>query len=248
MNDKPITRSNSVSSVNSIKMTEKTKDKMAKNKNKNQTENIECMGTEEKLTAIIEKLNDTNTGILSLNRKFDNLTCEINELKVNNKSNTEKLKTVDSKVDSIEQYSKRNNLRFFGVPEVRDENSVDVVLQIIAKKMGVQCKKEDIEIAYRIGKAAGTDYHRAIFVKLESHKYKENIYRKRTSLAGSGITVREDLTKERVKLLKLAVDRYGRKNVWTLDGRIRWSENGKTFSATKAEHFKMMETEVTEND
>lgn len=232
MNDsvKPRTRSYSVTSL--TKYPREQINEMTKNRGKNSSADTDNACTEDKLDIILQRVTIANNGVQSLNDKFDNLAEEFKQLKENTHKNTERLQSAEIRLDSIEQYSKRNNLRFFGIPEVPNENTMEVVLKVINEKMNVRLSGEDLEGAYRIG-ANNNDAPKAIFLKMVSHKYKQEVYRQRTKLAGSKITVREDLTKERMKVLKLAIEKFGRKNVWTLDGRIKWMENGGKFTATR---------------
>ena len=39
-------------------------------------------------------------------------------------------------------------------------------------------------------------------------------------LAGKGISITENLTKQRMDLLKLAQTKFGFRNVWTIEGRV----------------------------
>ena len=51
-----------------------------------------------------------------------------------------------------EQYSRRNCLRIYGMPETKDENSDDVVLQLVNSKLnlGFQVRESDLDRTHRI--------------------------------------------------------------------------------------------------
>jgi len=90
---------------------------------------------------------------------------EFDALKANIRQIEEQQKTLNTEVrhdiTDIRSRSMRDNLLFFGIPEVRDSENrekdsdcVDKVLHIIETKMGIESAKETIKIhrAHRIGK------------------------------------------------------------------------------------------------
>nr|CAI5859502.1 unnamed protein product [Callosobruchus analis] len=136
--------------------------------------------------------------------------------------NRTKIDSVYSKIDSLEQNSKRSNLRFFGLRETTDEICNNVVLDILTNKMILNSiRVDDIEAAYRVG-TANPNTPRAVVVKFYSVKTKDDVYFKKKVLKGSKITIREGLTKARMDLVKEKVAIYGKQNVWTLGGKVKW--------------------------
>nr|CAI5826299.1 unnamed protein product [Callosobruchus analis] len=118
-----------------------------------------------------------------------------------------KIDSVYFKIDSLEQNSKRSNLRFFGLRETTDEICKTVVLDILTNKMKLNSiRVDDIEAAYRVG-TGKRNTPRAVLKKV---------------LKGSKITIREDLTKARMDLVKEKMAIYGKQNVWTLGGKVKW--------------------------
>nr|CAH7758501.1 unnamed protein product [Callosobruchus chinensis] len=106
----------------------------------------------------------------------------------------------------MEQFSKRCNLRFFGIPETNNEKCREVIINIIKTKLKLSSiSPEDIEVAFRSGSS------------------KENAPR---NLKGSRITIREDLTATRMTIVKEKIAKHGKNQVWTTNGRIVWLENG----------------------
>ena len=55
---------------------------------------------------------------------------------------------VKTKLDKLEQYNRRQNLRFHGVPATDGENVTLTILEMI-KKLDVNINENDISIAYR---------------------------------------------------------------------------------------------------
>lgn len=127
------------------------------------------------------------------------------------------LEALQNKVDDLEQYQRRQCLRVFGVAE-EDGEDTDQKAILIASQLGVDLTTADIDRSHRIGRK--TDKPRPIIVKFVSYRKRSEVFRNKKHLKGSGVTVREDLTKTRYRLLQDAIGKYGVKNVWTVDGTV----------------------------
>lgn len=121
------------------------------------------------------------------------------------------------RLDERDQYSRRNNLRIFGVAETPKEDTDKLVLDV-AKKINVDIDKNQIDRSHRIGKAGSKP--RPIIVKFIGYAPRKALFVSKKALKGSGITIREDLTKNRLDLMKRAVEAYSERNVWTFDGVV----------------------------
>lgn len=132
---------------------------------------------------------------------------------------TENNKKLEHKVDSLQQQSKNNNIRVIGLTETDNENTITRVRELFTSKM----KMSDVEcqplLAFRVGKQSNGN-PRHVIVTFSNVHSKNIIYRKKTMLKGSGIVIKEDLTSERVKMVKAASEKHGFRNVWTCNGSI----------------------------
>nr|CAI5845611.1 unnamed protein product [Callosobruchus analis] len=181
---------------------------------------------EDILNTILRKIEDTNQGIAELNKKLDDLQREMVQVKQVSDSNRIKIEEANKKIEQMEQFSKRCNLRFFGIPETNDEKCRDVITDIIKTKLNLSSiSTEDIEVAYRSGSSKG-NAPRVIFVRFYSARVKNDVYSNKKNLKGSRITIREDLTATRMTIVKEKIARHGKDQVWTINGRIVWLENG----------------------
>ncbi|VEN48442.1 unnamed protein product [Callosobruchus maculatus] len=141
-------------------------------------------------------------------------------------SNRIKIEEANKKIEQMEQFSKRCNLRFFGIPETNNEKCRDVIIDIIRTKLDLSSiSTEDIEVAYRSGSSKG-NAPRVMFVRFYSAKVKNDVYSNKKNLKGSRITIREDLTATRMTIVKEKIARHGKNQVWTTNGRIVWLEDG----------------------
>ena len=169
-------------------------------------------------------------------------TKEFNLLKdcstdLKQKANAEALK-----LDGIDQYSRRQNLEFAGVPVSENENVVDVVVKI-GKLVGVNVKPSDISTAHRLPTKRYSKISKppAIIARFISRNVRNHIYRKRVALRDVSETelpvpcmekaklfINENLTQARKRLLrqsKQAAKKNGYAFVRTMNGKIYVRKN-----------------------
>lgn len=140
--------------------------------------------------------------------------------------------TYERKLDTAEQYSRRNCLRISGVSETPDENTDDIVLKI-ARECDVDLSLADISRSHRVKPRAkqptstGNIRPRDIIVKFISYRLRSALYKKKMQLKGNdlfrGVYINEDLTQVRADLLRLARQLLRSKSIlgaWSYDGRV----------------------------
>lgn len=135
--------------------------------------------------------------------------------------------SVNERTDELEQYQRRNNLRIFGIKETVKEDTDALVVGLCREKLGVQLSEDVICRSHRVGRKMGPtedgrEVHRPIIVRFISYRDRRLIYGNKKKLKGTGVTIREDLTTQRVKVWREAVQRHGLKNTWTQDGKVLW--------------------------
>lgn len=157
---------------------------------------------------IDEKIEVVNKNITLLQEQLENAEEERSKLAV--------------RVGELEQYSRRNCLRVFGIPEARSEDTEKKVLEIFTTKMGINIMPDQIDRCHRVGALSHSNSKksRAIIIKFVSYKYRQQIFFNKKMLKGTGITIREDLAKSRLELYNEISREYGYKDVWTHDGVI----------------------------
>uniref|UniRef100_A0A1Y1KYD8 Zinc finger DNA binding protein n=1 Tax=Photinus pyralis TaxID=7054 RepID=A0A1Y1KYD8_PHOPY len=158
----------------------------------------------QKLDAILEKFHIYEAQIKEANQHIDVLT---------------------KKCDQLEQYSRRNNLRVYGIPETKDEDTNLLVCQLIKEKLNVTVYPEDIDRSHRVGREISNST-RPILVKFIAYYKKSEVFNNKKLFKKTPYSVSEDLTKMRYDMLKAAKTKFGKSHVWTSDGRIMWLSNG----------------------
>ncbi len=155
---------------------------------------------------------------LAQTRSFGNIIAKkdagIRELKV-------RVTALEEKTDDLEQYSRRNTVRFRGIPETLNEDTDGLVKDVTARKLDVQLTNHDFVRSHRVGrKSEEKDTPRAvIIVRFTSHNTKVAVMRNARKLKGTHIFINEDLTKVRSTISR------GRPEVSS--GRARWPTPGR---------------------
>nr|CAI5817300.1 unnamed protein product [Callosobruchus analis] len=174
------------------------------------------------LRTITSTLNDKfkyyDEKIAQLESEIINLKSGKGDLQNNSKGEAIQ-KNVEQKLENILQHIKNNNIRIMQVPEADDENLSEKVYQIFKDKMKVDINRSEITAAYRVGRQNGNK-PRHILASFKDNCIKMAAYNKKKMLKGSKVIIKEDLTIPRLKVVKNASEKYGFKNVWTVNGHI----------------------------
>lgn len=165
---------------------------------------------------VIEKVFTSQT---FLTRLADKISEEVSNRLMNKVSQLEeKLQKMELVVEDQEQYSRRNNIRIHGIPEVQGENIYGKIVEVCHQHLGVDIEERDIDICHRLKNSDGTTG--TILVRF-CRKYIRNlVFSNKKRLKGTKIVIREDLTRQRVAVYRRACERFNSKNVWTTDGKI----------------------------
>ena len=155
--------------------------------------------------------------------------------------------------DRLEQYTRKNSLEFYGIPESAYSSPEEVVLKI-SEALEVPVVPQDIEISHKLNNKG----NKAVIAKFISHKVKSNLYRARTKLKNIKMTdlfpgssyattteankiyINENLTSYRRRIMKKANEkrRDGELlSVWSLDGTffVKTSPTGRPIKISELE-------------
>lgn len=176
-----------------------------------------------------------------------NRICEAISNKVMERFNTElekckgevsdlniKLEKVQDAMDDLEQYSRKNNLRFFGIPQVPNEDTNIVIRDMLRANLDLELPPHAIDVSHRLpSRQMAADLPSAIIVKFTSGSIKKDIYKNKSKLKGTSIVIREDLTLRRVATYKEAIKKFGNRSVWTNQGKICFKHNNNIIKISK---------------
>ena len=137
------------------------------------------------------------------------------------------LEAVKQKANDNEQYSRRSNVRIFGMESpdtnsdsVMFENRTKSVVDFCKNELGVDLHEQEIDRAHRVGRQHGKK-SRAIIVKFRSHASKVKVMKAKKNLKGKPLYVNEDLTNQNLWLLKRSKEACkGNGYGYSVDGKI----------------------------
>ncbi|PZC79359.1 hypothetical protein B5X24_HaOG216440 [Helicoverpa armigera] len=123
-------------------------------------------------------------------------------------------------IDGLEMRHRRKALIFQGVPEADTEDCTATILSILNGKLGLKdIAVPSIKLAHRLG-SPGKDHPRPILVRFSGLDVKTAIWKAKTGLKGTKISVKEFLTKTRQSIFTKARQHFGMRSCWSQDGVI----------------------------
>ena len=187
-------------------------------------------------TALLEEnrqlrksLEFTQTEVQELKSCNALLTTRIEALEAREKIADKIIHDLEEKYDDIEQYSRKFDLEIHGIPERKEEDVTQIILDL-AEAIDADVREEDIDICHRLYKAEGKA--RPIIVKFTNYDSKYEMYSKRLRLRKvdnrekfgvERIFINENLTSRRALLyskVRKKVKDNPVWNTWTIDGKI----------------------------
>lgn len=123
-------------------------------------------------------------------------------------------------VDIMETRHRCKALVILGVPEEAKEDCSKTLLGIFDQKMCLKgVSTSSIKTCHRIG-TPSNERCRPVLVRFNSAEVRATVWKAKTTLRGSGFTVREFLTKPRQIAFSMARQHFGMAACWTQDGTI----------------------------
>ena len=195
-------------------------------------------------TRLMDRIEKMEGRIFELEQEKDSLKADARKIRDENCVLKQQLQSLkldsEKKHNESEQYSRRWNLRLFGIKESTSEDCVAKSLKLFNDKVGVKTKDEDIQVAHRVKAAtsqrtqhggAGEQERKrppAIIVQFSSRRVRDKILQNRKVLAKSGFVIAEDLTYKNFKLLQAAQEHSATTTAWSSNGKvIAQLKNGK---------------------
>ena len=182
-----------------------------------------------------------------LSNKYDELKTEFKQLNVINskqekelcnlKKNSIELKNNANhkreKFDNLEQYGRRQNLEFVGIPYEKNEN-LNQIVSDLAEKIGVPIKDEDIFIAHRLKASQNAKPEKPpnVIVRFTNQRIRNKIYQSRSAAKSinnfpvqqmTRFFINENLTNAKKELFWQTKERareLGYHYIWTNNGKI----------------------------
>lgn len=155
--------------------------------------------------------------------KVNKMELEIKELKENN----EKL---ENKLNDLEQYGRRNNIRIYGINKGRskkiEKNELEKeVVRQLNEKTGCALVNHQIEACHYLDKSQNQ-----VIVRFVSRKTRDEVFYRKKGFRGTKVSVTEDLTSKNYHLLKECQNHFDKKFLWTKYGMVKLNLNGKIYN------------------
>lgn len=194
--------------------------------------------TDEVIAKICEKLQSTLTPIIEniVENKCTAILNSVNAISKLVQDNKTCFEKYDKRLDELEQYSRRNNLRIFGIEEKAGEDTDQSIINFVQQKLSLTISINEIDRSHRVG-LSRNGKPRAILVKFVSYRCRAEVFKRKKLLKNSPISIKEDLTIYRSNVLREAVKKFGVANVWSNDGRIFIKQGVRKFKITSMAEF-----------
>ena len=196
--------------------------------------NFDAAGSETQLGSSEKKINEL---INSNQAKTTKLDEELTKLKNNLTLKDKAIAGLEDdnyrlsqKVDDLEQYTRRNNARIYGVAEQPEENSDNLAFDFFKSELNVDIASNNISRSHRVSKKSGVE-PRPIIVQFTKHNSKVTVMSRRRVLKERKrpFNLPEDLTINRREILKYLnkdIEEGIVSKVWTVDGVICFRPSG----------------------
>ena len=131
---------------------------------------------------------------------------------------------LSQEVDDLEQYTRRTNVRIYGVAEQTEENTDNLAIDFFKSELNVDVASNDISRSHRVGKKSAAK-PRPIIVRFTKHKTKVAVMSRRRMLKERKrpFNLQEDLTINRREILNYLnkdIEEGIVSKVWTVDGVV----------------------------
>ena len=156
--------------------------------------NSQIDSVKSELSLVKSELESSKEEISHQQSRITELTTRLEECELNLASFRSDPVEIFNRLDSLEDHSRRNNLRFEGIPELPRENWEQTAAEILklARKIGIDHEIK-IDRAHRIGNAGAGSRPRTIIARFHYYSDRELYLRNAHKLKGTRIFVNEDL-------------------------------------------------------
>lgn len=135
------------------------------------------------------------------------------------KSMRRQIEDCGNTIDALEMRHRRKALLFSGIPESVD-NVSEAVVDVIQSKLEIgDIDASQIVLCHRLGDKPDKRC-RPVLVRFSTYSLKSTIWKKKSLLKGSSISISEFLTKMRQATFIKARSHFGMRECWTSDGVI----------------------------
>ena len=106
---------------------------------------------QQEVSSLLVTIESQQSRILVLETSNDKKTKEISRLTTQLEQQSSSIQSLKNNYNDLEQYSRRNCIRLFGIPEKKGEDAMETICEIAKEKLGVTLPKSAIDRAHRVG-------------------------------------------------------------------------------------------------
>ncbi|KAK3108227.1 hypothetical protein FSP39_003566 [Pinctada imbricata] len=176
---------------------------------------------EERVIDLQERIDSQNLDIHNLKEQLSECRKEMRGVHHKMKMSEKMAETAYIKSNYNEQYSRKTNIKIYGVQEVREENTQQVTCDVIKKTAGVELNTQDIIAVHRIP-GAKSKQPRPIILKLRNTERKAQVMKKRSQVkrTGNGVRLADDVTAANTALIKTLNENADIDAAWYFNGTV----------------------------
>lgn len=178
--------------------------------------------------------------VFSLEQINDNMRKQLSDIKTVVESQNDALKVNEKKCDDLmtrvvelEQYSRRENLKIFGLAESRGEDIKKEVVEFLTNTMKCDIDETDISAVHRLdtkSHASIINGARPVIVRFTNRETKISVMRSRKILKGSKVFISDHLCKSMNALFNRVRKHTQVENAWSWDGSVFFKDtSGKVY-------------------
>ena len=122
-------------------------------------------------------------------------------------------------MDRLESQSRRKVLLLHGIREEKDEDVLRKTIKLLSGHMKLSdVKSTSIDLCHRLGTKKNSA--RPVLVRFSSLQLRSSVWKAKTLLKGTKVTMTEFLTKSRQEVFVSARKHFGIKKCWSADGIV----------------------------
>ena len=181
---------------------------------------------ERDLKKVITDTDELQESVTSLNKDVEEGKANLEQVKAKSEEELQKLRL---QLLDYEVYQRRENLRFYGVREERDEDTKETLYNFLENELGISgARRIEFQRVHRTGKKSGKP--RSIIPRFLRYTDREAVFTLRSSLEkDAGFGIGPDLPKQVVEMRKKLIPKM-------LDAR----KQGKRAAFSRAEPYKLI--------
>ena len=161
----------------------------------------DCVRVEQDLRKVSTTTNNLQQSVESLNKDVREDKAKMGEIITKNE---EELKILRLQLLDYEVYQRRENLRFYGIREDREEDTKEVLYNFLENNLGISnARKIEIQRVHRTGRRPNNGKPRGIIARVLRYSDREDIFARRSALSReSDFGIGPDLPKQVVDMRK----------------------------------------------